>query len=432
MLINSHKALVITLFVCLGTFANAQELLTLKDAVDLAKKENLNLDLTKMQATLADMQVYRANAGLSPRLDWNTGFNGAGNFVNQTFFDGRNINRLGRTLAPSTNLALSYTIYDGNRGKTRLSILQAQADRSHMLIQGAEEALEDMVTQTYLDIAKQKSTISYLEKTITFYEERMDITEERWHVGRGSKLDYLQSQNDLNAQKAALTNAVSLLTSLKQYLNLLMNREANVDFYTEEITASASLYTADELLTQALNNSENLKLLQQDRLINDLRQTELKGAKKPQVNLNSTFGYSLSNSNAGLLLLNQNLGLNAGITASWNIFDGNQVNNQIKINAFQNDVLDKQKLAEIENLKSNIAVALNQLQNAQSLLELESINKTIAEENLVISLEKFRLGGSTILEVNEAQRRYDDAQFRHVNAFYGVKNSELLIESIIR
>ncbi|MCB0646204.1 MAG: TolC family protein [Saprospiraceae bacterium] len=410
----------------------SQNILSLEEAIQTAKKENLNIDMTKMQAQLADMQVYRANAGLTPRLDWNTAFNGSGNFVNQTFFDGRSINRLGRTLAPSTNLALSYTIYDGNRGKTRLSLLQAQADRSHMMIEGIEEAVEFDVVQTYLDIAKQKSTIAYLNKTISFYKERMDITEERWIVGRGSKLDFLQSQNDMNAQKAALTNAKALLQSLKQYMNLLLNRDANTDFDVDETPPSSNLYSADEMLAMAIENDENLKLIKQDRIINDLRKTELKGAKLPLVNLNSTFGYSLSNSNAGLLLLNQNLGLNAGVTASWNIYDGNNINTQIKINEFQNNVLDKQQNLEVENLKNRIAVAIYQWENAKSLLELESTNKAIAEENLTISLEKFRLGGSTILEVNEAQRRYDDAQFRHVNAFYGVKYAELALEMIIK
>lgn len=410
----------------------SQQILSLEEAIQTAKKENLNIDMTRMQAQLADMQVYRANAGLTPRLDWNTSFNGSGNFVNQTFFDGRNINRLGRTLAPSTNLALSYTIYDGNRGKTRLNLLQAQADRSHMMIEGTEEAVEFDVVQTYLDIAKQKSTIAYLDKTISFYKERMDITEERWIVGRGSKLDFLQSQNDLNAQKAALTNAQALLKSLKQYMNLLLNRDANTAFDVDETPPGTTLYSADEMLAMAIENDENLKLIKQDRIINDLRKSELKGAKLPLVNLNSTFGYSLSNSNAGLLLLNQNLGLNAGVTASWNIYDGNNINTQIKINEFQNNVLDKQQNLEVENLKNRIAVAIYQWENAKSLLELESTNKAIAEENLTISLEKFRLGGSTILEVNEAQRRYDDAQFRHVNAFYGVKYAELALEMIIK
>lgn len=410
----------------------AQEVLKLEDAITIAQKENINLDLSKMQAQLAEMQVYRANAGLTPSLAWNTTFNGSGNFVNQTFFDGRSINRLGRTLAPGTNLALNYTIYDGKRGQTRYSILQAQSDRSLIQVDAVAEALEFDVTQTYLDIAKQKTTIAFLAKTIVFYDERMKITEERWNVGRGSKLDFLQSQNDLNAQKAAMNTATTLLTSLKQFLNLLLNREPNTAFDVEEIQPKTSLFTADELLASALNNDESLKLIQQDKIINDLRKAELKGAKLPLVSLNSTFGYSLSNSNAGLLLLNQNLGLNAGVTASWNIFDGKNVNTQIKINEFQNQVFDKQKLASIEMLKNTIAVSLNQWQNAKTLLDLESTNKSIAEENLVISLEKFRLGGSTILEVNEAQRRYDDALFRHVNAFYGVKYAEMAIEMIVK
>ncbi|HMS68514.1 MAG TPA: TolC family protein, partial [Saprospiraceae bacterium] len=63
-------------------------------------------------------------------------------------------------------------------------------------------------------------------------------------------------------------------------------------------------------------------------------------------------------------------------------------------------------------------------------LEVEETNKTIAEENLQISLEKFRLGGSTILDLNEAQQRYDAALNRYVDAYYDVRFAELEIERI--
>jgi len=59
------------------------------------------------------------------------------------------------------------------------------------------------------------------------------------------------------------------------------------------------------------------------------------------------------------------------------------------------------------------------------LLSFEELNRTIAEENLSISLQKFRLGGSSILELNEAQRVYDTALNRLVNAQYNIKISEL-------
>ncbi|HPN72210.1 MAG TPA: TolC family protein, partial [Saprospiraceae bacterium] len=364
------------------------------------------------------------------RIDWNVNFGSSFNNVNQSFIDGRNINRFGRSVAPNSNVALSWTLFDGSRGKTRYSILQAQSDRSLLTVQDTEDFLEYQVSIAYYTIAKQKETISFLQTIIKYYEERVKITQERWQIGRGSKLDYLQSQNDLNAQVAAIQTAQIVLDNQKVVFNLLLGREADELFDTEAVVPKLDETAKDGLLKMALENDEAIKLIDKDLIINDLRVKELQGAKLPTISLNTAFGYSLSNTNAGLILLNQNLGLSVGITSTWNIYDGHQNRKQTEIAAFRSDIIARQKEATISSIKSEISVAVNQLVATKKLLEVEETNKTIAEENLQISLEKFRLGGSTILDLNEAQQRYDAALNRYVDAYYDVRFAELEIERI--
>jgi outer membrane protein len=73
----------------------------------------------------------------------------------------------------------------------------------------------------------------------------------------------------------------------------------------------------------------------------------------------------------------------------------------------------------------DITTAYYQNQNDETLLKLELENKALAEENLEISLEKFKLGASTILELNDAQTRFNNALSRLENAQYNVKISAL-------
>ena len=76
-------------------------------------------------------------------------------------------------------------------------------------------------------------------------------------------------------------------------------------------------------------------------------------------------------------------------------------------------------------LVNDLSLTYNQYQTDKELLNFEILNREIALENLTISLEKFRLGGSTILELNEAQRAYDTALNRLVDAQFNIKLSEL-------
>ena len=59
------------------------------------------------------------------------------------------------------------------------------------------------------------------------------------------------------------------------------------------------------------------------------------------------------------------------------------------------------------------------------LQELEKANIEIAEENLNISNEKFKLGASTILEINDAQTRFNEAKNRLINAEFNLNLAAL-------
>ncbi|MBK8503089.1 MAG: TolC family protein [Saprospiraceae bacterium] len=93
-------------------------------------------------------------------------------------------------------------------------------------------------------------------------------------------------------------------------------------------------------------------------------------------------------------------------------------------------VLEKQEEDLIVRVQSDLTESFNQYLSNKELLDFEEENKALAEENLAISLEKFRLGNSTILELNEAQRSYDTALNRLVNSQHNIRVSELRLLEI--
>jgi outer membrane protein len=198
MLLNRNFSLVFILCILAPCLFAQTIVLTLDEAINLVKKNNPTISINKINEEIARMQVYKANVGMTPNLDWNFNANSSFNYVNQQFFDGRNINRFGRAIAPNTNLALSYPIYDGGLMKTRLQILEEEANRVKISNADIEEQLVDAVIQNYYLMSRQQAAIDFLKSNMNYYNERLKITSERWNLGKGSKLDYLQSQNDYN------------------------------------------------------------------------------------------------------------------------------------------------------------------------------------------------------------------------------------------
>lgn len=415
----------IMLFSSGRTFSQEIETLSLEKAIEIALEKNYGIQLAKQQVDVVEYQIYKGNAGLTPTVDWNVNVGGSLNQVNQKLSNGNEINRFGQGTTPNSNVSLAWTLYDGRRMQTNYELLKSRSQlevaQSKLTIQNTVEA----VMQTYYEILRQKKSVEFLQTIIRYYDERLNLTQQRWEIGRGSKLDYLQSKTDLTAQQTLLVQVKNQLENAKIRLNTLLNRPTTERIDVVEKEELARNYNLSELVSQAKAKNQDLAILQRNLELNLLNEKIAESFRKPRIALNSAFGYSLNKSNAGLFLLNQNVGLSATVSATWNIFNGQQTRRDIETAKLNTAIIETQKKSTLQTIENELVTSYNQFITDQELLRIEEENKAIAEENLTISLEKFRLGGSTILELNEAQRRFDTSLNRLVNSLYNVKISEL-------
>ncbi len=413
------------LFLVFPIIVSAQETLTLENAVGIALEKSYDIKVAKMQQEIAATQVFKGNAGMLPRVDLNANMGTALNGVSQKLSNGTETNRFGTSFAPTSNVAMSWTLYDGKRMFATLDRLKGQSQLSQLQTQQMMENTIISVMQAYYEVMRQKQTVAFLQTVIKYYEERLTITDQRWQFGKGSKLDYLQSKTELNTQVTQLVQAKNALKNAKVTLNNLLVRQPDLDFDVQELVGIMFDPSTEALKSQARASNKNLQALRKSTDISLIAQKEVAALKLPRVTLNSSFGYSLSKTNAGLFLYNQNIGLNTGLVATWNIFNGEITRRQIQISKINTEILRKQEEDLWTQLESNLVRAYNQYQTDKELLKLEVENNEVAEENLKISLEKFKLGGSTILELNEAQRSLNTSLNRLTNARYNIKISEL-------
>lgn len=413
------------LILLLPAFVNAQEILTLEDAVGTALEKSYDIKVAKMQQQIADIQVFRGNAGMMPKVDLNANMGSAFNGVNQKLSNGTEINRFGKSYTPNTNVAMTWTLYDGKKMYATLDRLKNQGQLSQLQTKQMMETTIINVMQAYYEVMRQKQTVAFLQTIIKYYQERLTITEQRWEFGKGSKLDYLQSKTELNAQITLLVQSKNALKNAKIGLNNVLVRQPDIDFDVQELVGIMFDPNTEALKSQARTANRDLQYLRKATDISLIAQKEVASVKLPRVTLNSSFGYSLSKTNAGLFLYNQNVGLNIGLAATWNIFNGEITRRQIQTSKINTEILRSQEEQLWTQLESNLIRAYNQYQTDKELLKLEVENNEVAEENLKISLEKFKLGGSTILELNEAQRSLSTSLNRLTNARYSIKISEL-------
>lgn len=420
------------IFFPLSLLAQVSGMLSYKQAVGLLLKNNFDILLAKNNATIAEVQNTYGNAGFMPRVDINAGTSLASNKTRQEFASGLSVNQSG---VSSQNLNagafLTWTIFDGMRmfaTKERLNLLEQQGELSMKL--AIEQQLE-VLTLLYFQAVKQEQLIKGIQATMQVSEERIKLYERKLDIGAGSNVELLQAKLDYNAQKSNLLTQKSLLNEFKSNLLSLIKTDANNSFEVDSIFEFETPKSLDEIKQKIEQSNQSIMFAKRNVQVQTQALKEVQSLTLPRVGLTSSYNFARNENAAGFSLLNQNLGYNVGVNLSWNIFNGFNTRNQIKVGKFaiQNSQI------EVDRMKFtfyNAAFsAYQRMLNDQEILVLEEENIKLAQEALTISLARLKIGLGNYLEIKESQNTYEAAIARLVNARYNLKQSETSIKKLM-
>jgi outer membrane protein len=257
------------------------------------------------------------------------------------------------------------------------------------------------------------------------FEERLRIAQTRLEVGKGNQLDVLQAQSDLNVQKTQLTRQKQAIGLAKMTLNQAMTIDLNFDYSINDSFRLSNDFDLKNLINTSFQQNLAVSLLKKQEGILMLTKQEIESLKKPRLTFNSALNFNRNDNTAGLFLVNQNSGLNAGLALTYPLYEGGNIKRQTenaKIGIVSLQV--QQKQLEFE-LSSGLTIAYQNFKNAVEILRGEEENMQIARQSIVIAMERFRLSRSTILELKQIQQTYDNALVRAIAAKFEAKAAEI-------
>ena len=196
------------------------------------------------------------------------------------------------------------------------------------------------------------------------------------------------------------------------------------DFVPSDSIPTNTLLNTDDLYTKLVSQNPMLINAKSQQRIAELNVKEVAADRYPTIRLNSGYNYSNVNAQAGFFTENRTQGLNYGITASVNIFNGLLQSRREKTAKIQSQAASLSYEAAKLSLETNWNLLLNNYKNNFELLRLERENQIVAKRNIDISIEKYNLGGISSLQLREAQKAFIDANSRYVNALYQFKLAE--------
>ena len=440
-----RKLILISLALLTGSGIQAQNEGTwsLKDCIDYAIKNNIQLQKSRINQKESEVDLKSAKAALFPSLSFSSNQNvtnrpysesqtnivndGSGNLTatsssSETTYNG------------SYGLNASWTVWNGGQRLKNIKRQKLNNQIAGLNITESENSLQESITQLYVQILYTIESIEVNKKALSLSEMQRDRAKEMLAVGSIAKSDLAQLEAQVANDKYQVVNAQTTLQDyklqLKQLLEIDGTNEMNLATPTigDELAllplpSQISVYEAalaqrPEIQTGKLNiESANL----------DIRIAQ--SGYMPSLSLSAGTGSS-NGSGRGLGFgqqIKNNWNNSIGLTVSVPIFDNRQAKSSVEKAKLQResvslDLLDEQKtlFSTIEKLWLDARSAQEKFSAAQSKVESSQISYDLVSE-------QFRLGLKNTVELlTEKNNLLSAEQDKLQSKYTAILNAQLL------
>ena len=410
---------------------NAQEVLTIEDAMKIALQNNFDIKIASNNLDINKVNATTGNAGMLPRVTATLVDTNSIQNSSQTRQDGTTTS-LDNAKNNSLNygIGLDWTIFDGFKMFARLDQLKELQKLGEAELKRTMILKISAVNAVYFDLVQQQQQLTALDTTIVISTQRLILAQNRFAIGKSSKLEVLNAQVDLNTDKVALLRQKESYANRKIVLNQVLARDSKVDFKVVDQVPVDEKLILSELIALAEKQNPQLEAQIINKRVSELELKQIKGERYPMVSVNTGYNFLDNQSSLGFTSQFTAKGLNYGLRASLNLFDGLAQNRNEKIAKI---LIENAKIAIEQQsllLNSELTIAFQTYLTNIELIQLEQTNVAIAKQNLNITVDKFRIGTITTLEFRAAQLNYINAKVRYSNAQFQAKLSEIALREL--
>ena len=426
---NSYQLLVLVLLS--ATSLQAQQTLSIEEALKTALENNYEIKIASNDLKASQTNNTIGNAGMLPTLTATVTDNNNVQNLSQIRLDGTE-NSLDNAKSNSLNygVGLGWTIFDG------MSMFAKKEQLEELQKLGESQLKLSILTKiadvyaTYYDLVQQQQQLSALDSTLVISNQRLDLAQNRFSIGKASKLEVLNAQVDLNTDKVTLLKQKELFTNTKILLNQILARDPKIDFKVTDVFKVDTKLELAELNNLAQKQNPQLEAQIINKRVAELQLKQVKSTRYPTIRVNTGYNFTETESSLGFTTQSSAKGFNYGFSASLNLFDGFAQHRNEKIAHLAIDNAKLQIEQQNLNIQTQLATAFQTYLTNLELIELEKTNQAIAKQNLAITLDKFHIGTITTLEFRTAQLNFVNATVRYSDAQFQAKLSEIALKEL--
>lgn len=421
---KKNKSILIMLFL-FAVSLNAQQKITLEQSIEIALKENLDIQIVKNNNESANNSIHIGNAGLLPSVNFS-----ASSTYNDNELNNEGIKTNQSYTSNYVGLNATYTLFDGFGNISAYNQLKTEGKISDYQTQYTIEQNILQVINYYYEVAKLTDQLSINSELLQISKETLQRTSNKKDYGQAKSIDYLSALVNFNQDSVTYINSKTLLVQAKQNFNKLLNRDIDYEFDVNLDVLYEIIPNRDDLINTAKENNALYKASEENI---DLAELNIKSANSnfyPQLSVDANYSLYNSPDEWQVNLNDRNKGFYAGLNLSYNLFNGfkNSIQKQNAELDYKNAELEKKN--EMLTLVTEISNTYQQYENSKISLKLENDNLESAELNFSRSKELYNLGQITNTQFRESQLNLIQAKSNIASLKYSVKIYEAELERL--
>lgn len=395
--------------------------LSLQDCLAVALRNQPDL-LAARQNVEAHLSKAAAKTGMYwPQIALESDFL-RGNFIN-------NVAGPAQTLLTTvyttylTEFSGNWTLEDFGKRYSEVSEANAQLAQAEAAYHDARSSVIFEVAKAFFQVLEAQSFAKEAEDLLTASQRHAQLAESFVKVGEKPKLEWLKAQTNYfsaqyNRLKAshALENAVTRLNQAMGVANppsySLKEEFAVPDFHMELPEAEATAFQKRPALQISREKVREAKA----------RENALRAKRWPVLSATGVYGWLSPTFPPGTRswLL--------GTTMNWGLFDGNQLSHEIDQAAADEKKMEAEEKSAVLAVRAEVERDYRSFRDLESQWEVAKEEVKEAEEAYRLAESRYKLGLSTLLDLEDATAGFSLAKAHEVEAITGLRIAEAALK----
>ena len=414
---------IFSLFLC-----NAQENLSVSDAVKLTLENNLDIKITENQNEIFKNNASFLNSGYLPKLSTSAGFNKSKQNVEietPSNLTGKLDNM--KSENSFSNISLEYVLFDNNGRKFNYKKSKELSSRSELEVR---EVIENTLIQLYsifYEVCRLNEEKEIIKSSLEISKSRLERNKTKFEFGQSTKLELLNAEVDVNTDSIRYLNAIKNLSNAKRDLNLVMNVDLDSDYILDQGVVYNSKENIISFYNNAAENNNKLKIYDKSVEISGYELKSIRSTYLPTIGLIGSYDWNESINDNPYAFFNKNIydGISGGVNLRWDVFNSGKrltANKNAKV-MLENSKIEKEKAFLM--FQKELNNSHDTYKNNLFILEVQEQSLNTSNNNFLRNLEKYEIGLVSSIEFRNAQLNLLNAKLSRNKARYDAKLSEL-------